>query len=388
MENRQSDITLFLQNAYRIKSHNPENFSLKDVYMMLLSYDLDLDEFNQAYDNNYFSYFTEFYKGNKDINITDDPSDSNYLLVSNILNHTNFINLYLNVANEKYFTVLSKLISYLVEHPEIKHYSKISKYSRSDQIILSFLKKDDLLKVAEYINSNDLISNYLRMTNPFMIKNNKNGVSFDFGLNFNYIISYLIDKYLKNKYDAYDIKADDFAYFVRKFYNEIIDMESFSTYKDFISSELFANVSSDDVNKVLSNYLYIFEEFYRLFSDGSLDLCFKLYEYSNLDKESNERYKYLVSKNNLYMIKEIIDSYIKYAYAKYSNPDEISRRLSDFAKESISDPNYASRYITREHNFRDLFKNISSDQIYQITNNDIYYYVDSIIKLNDYDFVS
>ena len=54
MNAKHAEINLFLQNAYRIKNHNPEKFNIKDVYMMILSYDLDLDEFNEAYDNNYF----------------------------------------------------------------------------------------------------------------------------------------------------------------------------------------------------------------------------------------------------------------------------------------------------------------------------------------------
>ena len=127
--------------------------------------------------------------------------------------------------------------------------------------------------------------------------------------------------------------------------------------------------------------LYILEEFYRLYDDDNLELCYKLYEYSSLDRENEERFKYLTSKQKLSNAKNTIDSYIKYAFAKYNDADEVSRRLSDFAKDSISDSEYASRYITRDKGYRDMFKDITSDLVYRITNNDIYTYVDNITKL-------
>ncbi|MBR5662864.1 MAG: hypothetical protein IKX00_04340 [Bacilli bacterium] len=381
MNHRENEITLFLKNAYKIKEYNKNKFSVKDVYLMLLSYDLDLDEFNISYDDNYFSYFTEFYKDNKNLNISQETDKDNYFIISNINNHNNLIKLNLNVTPDKYFTVLSKLIGYLSEHDEIKHYSKISKCSRNDQIILGFLRKDDLLKVIEFINSNNTIYDNLRLSHPFFIHYDKNGICFDFNLDYTHVISYLIYKYFENKYDINSIKADDFVYFVRKIYNELINIESLKFYNDFINSELLDNVSNDDINTYISNYLYIFEEFSRLYEDDSLDLCYKLFEYSGLEKENNDRSKYLSKKYDLIKIKETVDSYIKFAYSKYNDVDEISRRLSDFAKDSISDKEYALRYITREHDYRELFKNISSDDIYRITNNDIYSYVDNILKL-------
>ena len=378
MSNRQDEITSFLKNAYNIKSRNNQKFSVKDIYLMLLSYDLDLDEFNLTYDDNYFSYFKEFYKNNININISDELDINNYFTVSNILDHSNLIKMYLNVSPDKYFTVLSKLIGFLSTHDEIKHYSKISKYSRSDQIVLGFLRKDDLLKVSEYILNTDTIHDYLRSSNPFLINN---GVAFDFNHDYNKVISCIIYKYLEDKHDVELVKADDFVYFVRKLYNDLINLESFDLYDDFINSELFASTDNEDINKLLSDYLYILEEFYRLYEDDNFDLCYKLYEYSCLDKENEERYKYLSNKHELYNVKKSIDSYIKYAYSKYHDADEVAHRLSDYAKDSIFDSEYASRYITRDKGYRDLFKDISSDKLYRITNNDIYTYVDNIIRL-------
>ena len=171
----------------------------------------------------------------------------------------------------------------------------------------------------------------------------------------------------------------------------------FDDYANFISSFMFSNSLKEmkinnpdiDINNVLSNYLYLFEQFFKLYDEeDSLDLYSQLYDYSKSSEESKKRHSFLKRKYDLYLAKRDIDDYIKYAYAKYNDPEEVSHRLSECAKAKISGLDFAVNYITRDKGFRERFLSVTADQIYTVTNNDIYTYVDSVLKIdyaNDYE---
>ena len=226
------------------------------------------------------------------------------------------------------------------------------------------------------------------------------GFSFDKELSYNAAISYIINEYLETKHDVSEINSDDFVYFVKTYYEDLIASNSFENYETLISSFMFSNSLKEmkisnpnvDINNVLSDYLYIFEQFFRLYDeDDDLGLYSQLYNYSRSADESKERHSFLKKKYDLYIAKRNIDDYIKYAYAKYNDADEVAHRLLECAKAKNVDLDFALNYITRDKGYREKFIDITADQIYTVTNNDIYEYVDNILKLDfadDYDAIT
>ena len=393
MINRHNEITSFLKYTYKIKSKYEDSFNLREIYSLLSSYGLYKDEVQSLYSENYFAYFIEFYKDNNNIDVFFDKSQKDYLQANNIASTRdyNFIKLYINISKDDYFDVVKKLLDFLSKNPDIKHLSSISKVCRSDQIVIRVRTIEDALRISHFINGDLSIVNTLRYPNPFLFRDKLIGYSFDNELSFSTSISYLINEYLESKNAEEEINADDFVYFVKTYYNDIINKDSFDNYDKLINSDMFtvsynrmkSNNPNTTINDTLSNLLYIFEQFYRLYDeDDDLKLYHQLYEYSKSHDKNIERIEYLNIKYNIYSDKKVLDEYIKFAFAKYNDYEEVAHRITEFAKAKVSNLDSYYQYITREKDFRSKFINISPDHIYMITNNDIYGYVDKIIKIN------
>ena len=399
MIDRHSEITSFLKYTYNYLNNIPDDERISKIMELLLSYGLYKDEVNKDYNESYFSYFIEYYRNNKNLNVAKNSKDNESIIATNIFdeNTDNRIKLSINVSYDDFFTFTSKLLLFLSLNSDIKHVTHISKKCTSNQIVIDLINKDDVTKINNFINGDLKLINSLRYPNPFMLRDRMIGFTFDKNLDFNSAISYLISEYLFTKHSEDEIKADDFNYFVKKSYNDLISYESFDLYSKFISDQLFlsklnnsaSNENITNVSDLLSGYLYIFEQFYRLYDvDDDLQLFNQLYDFSIDENENKNRCEYLKKKYDLYGTKQLLDSYIAYMLSVYKDSDDIASRIIEFAKYKVEGNPKSLLLITRENDFRNKFKNISADQIYLVTNNDINAYVDLIVRnsiVNDYD---
>lgn len=407
MTARANEITSFLQYAYNFKSAYPNSINADYIYSFLSAYDVENNDLKTPYDPGYFTYFTEYYKNNKVLDLFNDPSQKDFLQVqhfnSNRRDDLNFIKLYINVSKNGYFNSVSSLLNFLSQHPEIEHMSKISKECRSDQIVLRVRDMDGVAKIINHISSDSNILNNLKNSNPFLMKFGAVGLAFDNLLSYNDLISHFINDYLETKNNVAEVNADDFVSYLMNIYNDLISEEVNETYMNYISSDLMANHLShlksiglrSTPSDVLLIHSYILNQFISLYNNEDLNRLNALYEQSR-NKEYNksvtdffdQKYKLYREIGSTLYYKKIIDDYILFAAFKYHNVQEVANRLSEFAKGRINDPDTAIRNITRESGFRDKFNNISPDTIYQVTNNDIYGYVYNLTNkdnINDYE---
>ena len=185
MIDRHSLMTSFLQYTYKYKNENPNHFNITTIYNFLSTYGLYKEEVKFPYDENYFTYFKEYYRNNPNIRVDE---------VNNINNidDFNFIKIYLNPSKDSYFNLATKLLTFLSANPDIKHYSDFSKECRSDQVILRVRKIEDAKKIINFINNDLTIVNNLRYPNPFLHWDKMVGFAFDKELSFNSAISYVI----------------------------------------------------------------------------------------------------------------------------------------------------------------------------------------------------
>lgn len=397
MNNRQDDITSFLKYAYKVKNGKQKDFSEKDVYLLLLSYDIDQNDFGKSYSNSYFDYWIEFYKNNKNIKICDSLNDDDYLRFDNINNidDNNFIKLFINVSKDRYFNAVTKLIEYLTINVDIEHISKISKIVRSDQISIEVRNLRNALKLINYIHSNQNVFSGLKNANPFVLRYGNVGLSFDNIVGYNMAMSFVIYLYLINVKDIGEICAANFVSFVTEFCNNVIDHNSFDVYADFINNTYVINnynsvknvIPNLDINTIVSEYLVIYENFIKIYYSGD-DLTYfaKYYEEFKNRKINIDIYNICKRKHKLYASKNILNEYIKYAYIKYnSNKDAIYNALSNFViclNSQKRDFDKAIMYITKDKGFRKAFVDITSEDILLITKNNIYSYIENLLNSN------
>jgi len=407
MTDRQKEITSFLQYAYKFKSAYPNEINEDYIYSFLQAYDVNNEDVKKPYDPGYFTYFTEYYKNNKVLDVYYDSSQESFLQVqhftSNQRSDYDFIKLYVNVSNKGYFNSVSSLLNFLSMHPEIEHLSKISKECRCDQIILRVRDMDGIVKIINHIGSDPNILNNLKNSNPFLMKFGAVGLAFDNLLSYNGLIAHFINEYLTTKKSVEEINADDFAGYLMNIYNDLISEEINETYMNYISSDLMAHHLKHlkdigvraTTSDVLLNHSYILNQFINLYNNEDLNRFNALYEQSRNQEYSKNVIDFFDKKYKLYRevgstlyYKKILDDYIIFASFKYQNVHEVANRISEFAKGRVNDPDTAIKNITRDKGFRDKFRNISPEIIYNITNSDIFGYVYTLtnsLNLNDYE---
>ena len=399
--NRKEEITSFLQFVYKFKLQYPTDFSDNIIYSLLCSYGLYNEEYGQKYDNKYFSYWIEYYRNNPNIDVYKHHLQPSFLQFNNVKKFTdyNYVKLYINTSKDKYFNVVMKIFNYLSKHPEIEHLSKIADTCRSDQIVLRIKEPKYAKEVIDFINNEKDIVNSLRYTNPFLMRDGLVGIAFDNALSYNSTMANLIYNYVMLKTNINEISCSDFTNYVSLLHDDLIKPRSFNELSKLVNSDMFLksynrmlseNDPSLNIADVINNYLYVFDQFPKLInSDNNFSYYSSLYDFSRSPKNNNERKKLIIEKYNMMYYKQIIDSYIYYAYSKYNNSEEVSSRLSDYAKTKINNPDYALRYITRDNGYRSKFLKIESNTIYYITNNDVYTYVENILGLTkNYDYGS
>lgn len=395
MNSRFEEITSFLKYTYETKKQNPD-YSVFDLSTYILKkYDVDKLKNNQDY-NQYFDYWINYYKDNKNIVVGKDFSKPGHLIIRNNSNNEffdTFINLYLNVSEKGLFNFVSNLINYFHHHLDINYYADVCADAQSDQIVIKLVNITDANQIIDYIYKEPSLYNVLRRTNPFVIHHGLIGISCSKYLNYSDVISYFIEEYLDQKYDEYKIDGNDFISFLNDYLEQLTSLSCFDKFERLINSDLFLRdydtLSDIDLSKtkddVFDEYLFFIKQFIKLYDGNDFLEFIKIFEQLKTNFESVENKKIFNMKNHLKSVKDDLDSYIKYVFqVKGEKPDEIENRLITFMQnKDSSDDNLvlrAQRSITRDLNYRSKFKNISPSDISIITNNEILEYIEQLLK--------
>lgn len=216
---RQQEITRFLQLLRGISTCDSD-FSADTVYSLLCGYDITVtpnENGPTSLKNDYsivrgYRLYFEYLKGRfKDTNIEvfEHEDQDKFLQFHNIeeYNH-DFIKLYINV-NPNFFYNAVLLIHEFMNNENIKQLSKIADHARSDAIVLRVTNIEDAVKVINFVNSNPLIVNESRKTNPFIPRCGVVGIAYDGCISYNAMVSELVygymnwEKYNENTPDSY-----------------------------------------------------------------------------------------------------------------------------------------------------------------------------------------
>lgn len=418
MTSRQNEMTSFLKYAYSFKSVSPDIINNVAIYSLLSAYDIDYNDVKSPYNISFFENLTNQYMNNAVLDVYTDITQNSFLQVHHMNEYSkdnhNYIKMYINVTKDSYYNAVNTVVDFLAQHPEIEHISKVSKVCRSDQIVLRVKNMDDAVKIINFISSNKDILNNLKRTNPFLMSYGFLGLAFDRTLTFNGTIAYLVNEYLSTKTDVNSVDANDFINYIKNLYRELSSNEITDSYIKYINNDLVkhhldhirgANPYAT-VNEVLSTHLYMFEQLVYLYNkEEDLNYFNNLYEHSKNKEFEQKRMEFLNFKYDTYLrqndvnktgeldtnllnVKTTLDDFITYAFFKYKDVQIVEDCISNFLKDRIKDPQSASRNITRDKDFRSKFMNMSSEDIYEVTNSDISRYVSERLNglyINDYE---
>jgi uncharacterized protein Smg (DUF494 family) len=100
-------------------------------------------------------------------------------------------------SNEIQDVAIKVLFKFIKDY--IVQESKISKKIRSDNFVSRVYSKEEVDEILSYINEN--CSEQIRATNPFMTRCGKVGMAMDDSISYNFMVSKLIDGYLKTSFE-------------------------------------------------------------------------------------------------------------------------------------------------------------------------------------------
>lgn len=396
---RIQEIEKFLNYFSQVYLRNPNKAICSDsFYYKLTLFGLTPEEIikkreygvNTTIERDYFNAWQRDFSNNPNLNVYWTSRQGSFLQFNNSKNNNSeCYKLYLSFPEDKMYECVKMIFEYIA-YNKMETFSKVANCIRSDSVILRMAKKSDAIKVMDYINNTPQISQYCKPTNPFLPRNGKVGIAYDRWMSFNANLSFMLEKYFKEKRATATldrVSVDDFRYYVLRFYNAIVSNRESLEY--LVGENRFANetmrLSWLTKNEVFSNMKDIIE----LIIAG-LDQNMQIDQYyhkidtfmdPNHNRENCLIFDRVINSNqseknsdveDIELATQIVDAYIIYALEKYSSAMEVCKYLEIYLQGNLA-------AITRDKEFRFKFaKYVSSETLNQIVNGDLYTYVVNI----------
>lgn len=129
------------------------------------------------------------------------------------------IKLYLSFPEEYLNEAVNQIMDFL-DRERIVHQSKVASMIRADNVVIRIYQKDDVEKVIQFINNNEFIKKGHQKVNPFCITTGVIGLAMDNYNSYNFMVSFLISKYINEKKEQNKLEEviyEDFLEFIEKF---------------------------------------------------------------------------------------------------------------------------------------------------------------------------
>ena len=366
MITRTKEIDNFIKYVANYINKN-DKASSDTVYAFLQNYGYQASELGDT--TPLFNNWINRYSNNPNIQVYHDERQRKFLQFNTGFNtQAKHVKLYLSIPLDKMETCVNLIFDYIANN-HMLHSSKVANKTRSDSVVLRLDNIEDAEKVINFINNNEYIKSCAKPTNPFLNRAGVVGVAYDDRLSYNDLVSEIVYAYIKSKKGLIkNYKTDDFLSFAMDYYNKIFVDKTY--YEAFTQSNYFLGhinrLSQDD--SIENVYQYVFnnakEVFEVLLTNLNTDNYKDVYKIINKSKGNN------IDK------KELLDSYIRYAYTKYLDIDSIIKALTLYI-------NGTPNSITRDNNYRELFEdNLSREDINSIIKGYPNDYIESVLGLS------
>ncbi len=368
---RINEIDEFLRNISDYLKHNP-SFELqeKHVYEMLKMYDFDNEEYKVSF-KDYFSYWEEYFKSQKNITVFVHGEQKRFLQFwNNNKDDNDYIKFYVSVDPGSMLKTVNDIFTF-TEKNNITQCSKVADKARSDSIVLR-IKEEDAEKVMNYINNNKYINRNAKKTNPFLLHEGVVGVAYDDNLSYNSTVSFIITEYFKFKKSNNDLENTNYIDFYKYVYNY---SEKLRLDEKFIEKFENSKYFKSEYNRLSK---------YKISKEQVLDNSRRVIDLISFNLNKNKNYKDLIDlyksdkvkakKEESIDCKKLLDNYLDVAFCKYKTKEGIAEYLESYMNGNVI-------AITRTNNFRDLFqRNLPPNKINQITDGNINKYIEDYLK--------
>lgn len=264
--NDKARIEKVLKMLRDISLQNP-NFDITAnnvYYNYLTSLGLPKKEINKTINNNFNEWVNHFAKNPKCRVFVSDNWKYFCQFVSNDMQArraSEHIKVYIPLDSKHIKLGAEKIFEFLSQN-NISHVSKIGSHVRFDDIVIRLINPDDLVKLINFVSSDNYIQKGLLPANPFLYTINGIALASDGRISINMTIANLISLYIKDckeKNQLYNVSVDDFYHFITKYRNEVFSSSrGYSKFiNDFIS--VLGKFNDSDIKDLLINYQNVFD---------------------------------------------------------------------------------------------------------------------------------
>lgn len=389
--NREIQINEFLKYFAKIYIQNPNLEIYSDtIYSGLMNYGLTKEEIkNRSIKDNFDKWINNF-RNDQNLNVYHSERQTRFLqFFSKKYASINCTKLYVSFPKDKIYNCVNKIFKFISDN-NMESCSKVADRIRSDSVVLRLPSSEDAKKVINFINNDIELSGVCKEVNPFLIKEGKVGLAYDYLLSYNETLSMILENYFKDYRKnnmLNEVSLQSLREYTITFYNKFTNDKNIV--ESFLNSELAQrNLSRFDYEKIglLINYNQVIELISKsLDMNTDIQDYFKLYEemksgkkeeilLENYDKVLNSKQEEKDSKS---YPQELLNNYIFYAKQKYG-ADKVGYYLDNYAQEGFL------RAITRDNNFRQMFlMYLPSSLVREITNNDVEKYIKKLLGIKE-----
>ncbi len=390
--NRSKQMNDFLQYWARVYMQNP-NYPVdpKVISASLMEYGMTPQEKQDRNIKSMFSAWMDHFKGHPFLSVFHDNRQKDFLQFQSVGDFgSQHVKLYLTYPKDKMEYCVNKIFEFIASN-RFNTESKVADRVRADSIVLRMTNYDDAIKTMDFINRDPELLMYAKLTNPFIMRNGKVGVSYDDNLSYNATLSLMLSQYFQYCRQNATLKKVDHRNF-RDYVNAYL-RNTFSNPDNLVKFYSLPEVAKmvkrfNSIGDCLVNYEHVlrlismqldsgmnmerYSSFYRNVKDYSKNR--QMAEYYNQLLQNLPYRKNAGQRKDATEEIALINEYIEFARKKYDSDITVITYLKKYVEEGNI------QAITRDGNFRERFqKGMTPQRAFILMQGNIESYVHSNI---------
>lgn len=304
---------------------------------------------------NYFASWQDRFDKVQNIDVYETPEMKNFCQFygyNGDLFPETFLKMYVPLDELHIYHGVNKLFDFISKY-NIPHMSKVSNYTRFDDVVIIVDSINSLLAIKQFVTSDEYIKEGLIDPNPFTFSDGEISCTWDGELSYNTVVSEWISEYINSMKDNLDsISYSSFYEYVGKRYKEVFI--NGNNINDFHRGRKFENSS-----RMLANYQRVTELLLiALRKESKLIDLYKFYSFAK-DKESvKEAIENIerLERKDLRIVEDVPDEIKEaydYAFLTISKKEDIESAITRFKRFS-NEGNY--NLFTRKESIRELMQ--------------------------------
>lgn len=326
--NRINNINQILKDLYSSVKDSNVTLTAPAVYHYLTGRSAyNIQEVNTEY-NSMFDKWIGRFRNKENIKVFVDERHSYFCQFTNDINIykneiLDCIKMYIPLDYDHIEKGANRIFDFL-ERNNIKHHSKIASEIRADDVVVRLYRKEDAVKLQNFVERDRYIKEGMLSVNPFCFSKDGVGYGYDDRSSYNYYVSSVVADYINV---AKERNMDISSVNMGSFYKHIDDVGH-----DFIKMNSFLDDRESTRKDVYLTDAYVMNDLLKL-SLKSNDINDY---YSFYDKERDVKFRRGLEKNVLSRYREqLVGNTAEVIMASYNNDNNMASEKEELFKEFI-----------------------------------------------------